>query len=186
MAEEFIDGEAGFSQTIDRQRHVLELRVFGFFSDKLTAELLERAGAAMRALPRPWYFLLRCEELLPQNTAGQEALRNLLVSAGSRGMRRGVIITPRSLAKLQLHRLLRESRARDTESWAFFETEDEALTWLLRPQPSRPPFSAEAENDAIIGAASASIDTERVPDPAKAETKADADPEGGETDEVTL
>ena len=121
----------GFKISLDRTRHVLRTRAWGFwdkeFAQKYKSALTEEVEE-LCARGEEWYALVDLTAFFyPRATEVQHILDAQIAPAQTQGMKKIAYLEKRSVVRSLLDRLFREG---DVQKHAFFESEEQALHWL--------------------------------------------------------
>ncbi len=122
----------GFKISLDPTRHLLRVRAWGFwdaeFAKKYKSALTEKIEE-LCVHGEEWYALVDFTAFFyPRSTDVQRIISTQIASADRQGMKKIAYLEKRSVVQLLLNRLFRE---RDPQRHAFFESEEQALHWLL-------------------------------------------------------
>ena len=110
------DDSAGFSVDHPAPDRIL-VRAWGFWSVQVAAAFEPTVADACRSWPRGAVLILDMSDVKPMREEGQQSLSQLLRSLPKLGVTQVSIVTTNPLAKLQLVRLVAESRTGTPVEW---------------------------------------------------------------------
>ena len=118
----------GFTITLDRERNILRLKTWGFWSSEdaeaFKNEFQEKAKVFT---DEPWYVLADIVDWSVQSTEVQETVQQSMVFARNHGMKKAANIVSKALGKMQIKRMSESSAL----YFGYFDSEEEAFAWLL-------------------------------------------------------
>ncbi len=121
----------GFEISFDPAKRILRVRAWGFwdaeFAKKYISAFTEKVEE-IRTDGKAWDVLMDLAEFHPYSTAVQDILHQHLTTATKQGLRKVVYLGEMSVAQLHLRELF---LVRDLPQYAFIESEEEAMQWLL-------------------------------------------------------
>jgi hypothetical protein len=126
----------GFEISFDPARRILRVHAWGFwdaeFAKKYNSAFTEKVEG-IRTDGKAWDVLMDLTEFHPYSTEVQDMLHQHLTTATKQGMRKVVCLGKMSVAQLHLRELF---LVRDLPQYAFVESEEEAMQWLLYERPN--------------------------------------------------
>ncbi len=121
----------GFTITPDRDRHILRLKVWGFWSNE-DAEAFKNQFREKAKVFRnePWYVLADIVDWSVQAPEVQAIVQQSMVYARNNGMEKAANIVSKALGKMQIKRMSESSAL----YFGYFDSEEKALAWLLEEE----------------------------------------------------
>jgi serine/threonine-protein kinase len=119
----------GFLVDVDTRRAIVKVKVWGFWSvEDGQAYVDEFKRAANKVIGRPWYVLADISEFTAQKPEVSALVEQTMAFAMSNGLVKAANLVSSSLGKMQISRL---SQAMGLPEFSFFQTERQAIDWLL-------------------------------------------------------
>ncbi len=119
----------GFLVELDQRRAIVKVKVWGFWTvEDGQAYVDEFKRAATRVLGRPWYVLADISDFTAQKPEVSALVEQTMAFATSNGLVKAANLVSSSLGKMQISRL---SQAMGLPEFSFFQTERQAIEWLL-------------------------------------------------------
>jgi serine/threonine-protein kinase len=119
-----------FQITADQHRHILRLKVWGFWTmDEAKAYWDEFQAKARPLFGTPWYVLADIADFPPQKGEVTELVGKTMNFARTNGMVRAANLVSSALSKMHIARMSAEM---GLPAYSFFSSEMEAITWLLQ------------------------------------------------------
>jgi len=120
---------SGFMVRVDRAQSLVRLEVWGFWTVEQGQAYYEEFVAKTKSLVgTKWFVLARTAELAVQKPEVSELIGRTMEVARKNGCVRAANIVSSTLTKMQLARM---SAEQGLAEYGFFQSEDEALAWLL-------------------------------------------------------
>lgn len=110
------DESAGFTVEVN-EPHRVHVRAWGFWSIEVASAFEPTVAEACRAGGKGATLVLDMSEVKPMREEGQQAVSRLVRALPTLGITRASILTTNPLTKLQLVRLVTESRTSATIDW---------------------------------------------------------------------
>ena len=131
----------GFAISLDTTRNIVKIHAWGFWDVNLVKKYRKaftQKIKELRANGSEWYALVDFREFLPRSKEVQYMMNDHIVSAQKEGMKKIGYLGEQSMVQLRLNQVFQEE---DLHMSAFFESEHEAIQWLMNNQSakSRPP-----------------------------------------------
>jgi hypothetical protein len=127
----------GFVISLDTTRKIVKVQAWGFWDADLVKKY-RRAFAEkikeLRANGNEWYALMDFREFLPRSEEIQQMMNEHIASVQKEGMKKIGYLGERLMVQLRLNRVFREE---DQHMSAFFDSEREAIRWLLKDHPTK-------------------------------------------------
>ncbi|HLM72409.1 MAG TPA: hypothetical protein VK459_06955 [Polyangiaceae bacterium] len=125
----------GFLVTLDRARNIVRVKVWGFWTiDDAKAYWDEFKAKADMAAGKPWYVLADIADFSAQKPDVNVYVEKTMSYARTNGMVRAANLVSSALSKMQISRLSQET---GLPSFSFFQSESDAIRWLLTPPDAR-------------------------------------------------
>jgi hypothetical protein len=123
--------DKGFTITPDRDRHILQLKVWGFWSNE-DAEAFKNEFREKAKIFRgePWYVLADIVDWSVQAPEVQAIVQQSMVYARNNGMEKAANIVSKALGKMQIKRMSESSAL----YFGYFDSEEKALAWLFEEE----------------------------------------------------
>jgi len=119
----------GFVVALDRERNILRVKVWGFWTiDDAKAYWEDFKVKANMAAGRPWYVLADIADFSAQKPEVNVYVEKTMAYARANGMVRAANLVSSALSKMQIARLSQET---GLPSFSFFQSEPEAVRWLI-------------------------------------------------------
>ncbi len=119
----------GFFVEVDTRLAIVKVKVWGFWTiEDGHAYLEEFKRVAQKVIGRPWYVLADISEFTAQKPEVSALVEQTMAFALSHGMVKAANLVSSSLGKMQIARL---SQAMGLPEFSFFQTERQAIEWLL-------------------------------------------------------
>lgn len=122
----------GYEFFVDRKQGILKIRAWGLwdveFAEQYDRELQKRILDISKQCPQGWYALADLNDFPPQLPEVQPILVRGLEFGAKRGLKKEARLIGKALTKVQLARLMKEAGMPENST---FQTEDEAIKWLL-------------------------------------------------------
>ncbi|MBK9266753.1 MAG: protein kinase [Polyangiaceae bacterium] len=119
----------GFIVEVDVRRAIVKVKVWGFWTlEDGHAYVDEFKRAAAKVIGRPWYVLADISEFTAQKPEVSALVEQTMSYATSNGLVKAANLVSSSLGKMQIARL---SQAMGLPEFSFFQTERQAIDWLL-------------------------------------------------------
>jgi len=119
----------GFLVEVDQRRAIVKVKVWGFWTvEDGQAYVDEFKRAAKKVIGRPWYVLADISEFTAQKPEVSALVEQTMSFATSNGLVKAANLVSSSLGKMQISRL---SQAMGLPEFSFFQTERQAIEWLL-------------------------------------------------------
>lgn len=119
----------GFLVDVDMRTCIVKVKVWGFWSvEDGQAYVEEFKRVASKVLGRPWYVLADIADFTAQKPEVSVLVEQTMAFATSNGMVKAANLVSSSLGKMQISRL---SQAMGLPEFSFFQTERQAIEWLL-------------------------------------------------------
>jgi CRISPR/Cas system CSM-associated protein Csm4 (group 5 of RAMP superfamily) len=122
----------GYAISIDAPNKVLKMRLWGMW-DTTTAQRFEQEAREKiqeigRQTPDGWDTMVDLSDFPPQRDEVQEMTNRVMQLEKTHGMNRGASVTKKAMTKHQVQRLAKQQ---GFDPGSFFQSEDEAMRWLL-------------------------------------------------------
>ena len=127
----------GFAISLDTTRHIVKVQAWGFWNEELVKKYRKAFTEKIRELRangNEWYALMDFREFLPRSEEVQRMMNDHIVSAQKEGMKKIGYLGERSMVQLRLNRVFRKE---DMQMSAFFDSEREAIRWLMKDHPTK-------------------------------------------------
>jgi serine/threonine protein kinase len=119
----------GFIVELDNRRAIVKVKVWGFWTvEDGQAYLDEFKRVASKVIGRPWYVLADISEFTAQKPEVSALVEQTMAFATSNGLVKAANLVSSTLGKMQISRL---SQAMGLPEFSFFQTEKQAVDWLL-------------------------------------------------------
>lgn len=119
----------GFIVEVDKRLAIVKVKVWGFWTVEDGQSYLEEfKRAAIKVIGRPWYVLADISEFTAQKPEVSALVEQTMAFATSNGLVKAANLVSSSLGKMQISRL---SQAMGLPEFSFFQTERQAIEWLL-------------------------------------------------------
>jgi serine/threonine-protein kinase len=119
----------GFIVEVDQRRAIVKVKVWGFWAvEDGQAYVDEFKRAATKVMSRPWYVLADISEFTAQKPDVSALVEETMAFATHNGLVKAANLVSSSLGKMQISRL---SQAMGLPEFSFFQTERQAIEWLL-------------------------------------------------------
>lgn len=119
----------GFLVDVDMRNAIVKVKVWGFWTvEDGQAYVEEFKRVAAKVLGRPWYVLADISEFTAQKPEVSALVEQTMAFATSNGLVKAANLVSSSLGKMQISRL---SQAMGLPEFSFFQTERQAIEWLL-------------------------------------------------------
>ncbi len=119
----------GFLVEVDTRLAIVKVKVWGFWSlEDGVAYVEEFKRAAQKVLGRPWYVLADISDFKAQKPEVSALVEQTMAFATNNGLAKAANLVSSSLGKVQIQRL---SQAMGLPEFSFFQSEQQAIEWLL-------------------------------------------------------
>lgn len=119
----------GFFVEVDMRLAIVKVKVWGFWTvEDGQAYVDEFKRVAQKVLGRPWYVLADISEFTAQKPEVSALVEQTMAYATANGLVKAANLVSSSLGKMQIARL---SQAMGLPEFSFFQTERQAIEWLL-------------------------------------------------------
>lgn len=119
----------GFIVELDNRRAIVKVKVWGFWTvEDGHAYVDEFKRVASKVIGRPWYVLADISEFTAQKPEVSALVEQTMAFAMSNGLVKAANLVNSSLGKMQISRL---SQAMGLPEFSFFQSERQAIEWLL-------------------------------------------------------
>ena len=121
----------GFAISLDTTRNIVKVQAWGFWDVDLVKKYQKAFTEKLRELRangNEWYALIDVREFLPRSEEVQQMMNDHIITMQKEGMQKIGYLGERSMVQIRLNRQFREEEMKMS---AFFESEYEAIRWLL-------------------------------------------------------
>jgi hypothetical protein len=119
----------GFLVEVDTRRAIVKVKVWGFWTvEDGQAYVDEFKRRAAKVIGRPWYVLADISEFSAQKPEVQALVEQTMAYARKHGLVKAANLVSSTLGKMQISRL---SQAMGLPEFSFFQTERQAIEWLV-------------------------------------------------------
>jgi len=120
----------GFEISLNNTRNILRIRAWGFWDTEFAKTYENTIKERVKEIGngKIWYALADFRDFFPRSEMVQRIVNRQIAIAEKRGMKKIGYLGEPSGTQLKLNRLF---RAGDMQRHAFFESETEAIEWLL-------------------------------------------------------
>ncbi len=119
-----------FQISVDQVNRILRLKVWGFWDAAEGEAYFEEFLRSARALTgKPWYVLADISEFPAQKPEVNDFVGKTMAFATANGMRKAANLVSSALTRMQIGRLSADT---GLPEFSFFQSEAEAVAWLLR------------------------------------------------------
>ncbi len=130
-------GEAkkGYNVSVDTTNKILKLHLWGLWdttlAQRFTGEAKETILELSQQAPQGWYTLVDLSHFPPQFEEIQKIAAEIMTFEVDHGMKKAATLFNKMLIKLQMQRLAKQQHL---PPGSFFQSEGEAIQWLLHEQ----------------------------------------------------
>jgi hypothetical protein len=123
----------GYEISIDWEHNILKLRLWGLWNKDVAAQFESEIKAKIVELSRyakksGWVTFADLSKFPPQLGSVQNMTKAIMAFEVAHGMKKAATLVDRTMTKFQVQRLAKES---GFEPGSFFQSESDALAWLL-------------------------------------------------------
>ena len=123
----------GYQIDIDAKHHVLKLRLWGMWDTDVAKQFEHAVKPKILELeqqsPQGWYTIVDLSQFPPQFADVQEMTKAIMKFELDHGMQKGATVLAKTMTQLQVKRLATQV---GEDPGSFFQSEDDALQWLLQ------------------------------------------------------